>query len=160
MQLIPVNRTPDDDASAEGRMNCEAPYNSVECGLSTHGCNKQIKRDLTHSHLVTTVRFFLFWQSLLCNLVDWENITAGVGGTNLHGLHFDSVANRILLILCDLLFETACKSIQWRFVPPNTATSQPKFPAKGRINREAPYKSSNGNAYPQICAIQTAPARL
>ena len=82
----------------------------------------------------------------------------GVGGTNLHGLHFDRVAIRILLILCYLYFETACKSIPWRFVPRNTATSQPKFPAKGRINREAPYKSSQGDVYPQICAVQTASA--
>ena len=34
---------------------------------------------------------------------------------------------------------------------PNTATSQPRYPAKGRINRAAPYKSSQGDMYPDGC---------
>jgi hypothetical protein len=77
-----------------------------------------------------------------------------VGGTNLHGLHFDRVTNRILLILWVLRFTTSFKSTPWRFVPPNTATSQPRFPAKGRINCAAPFKSFQGDLYPDGCNTQ------
>ena len=93
-------------------------------------------------------------------LISPENCVTGVGGTNLHGIEFQGITKHKSHIINKLRFAITSIVGRWRFAPPNTATSGTKYPAKGRINRAAPFKSAEGDVYPQICARQTVPGRL
>jgi hypothetical protein len=71
-----------------------------------------------------------------------------LGGTNLYGVVFQGGSKHKSFIINKLCFVISSLRGLWRFVPPNTATSQPRFPAKGRINCAAPFKSFQGDLYP------------
>ena len=77
-----------------------------------------------------------------------------MGGTNLHGIEFQGVSKRKFFIINKLCFVICSLRGRWRFVPRNTATSGARYPAKGRINRAAPYKSAEGDMYPHGCNTQ------
>ena len=77
-----------------------------------------------------------------------------MGGTKLHGTKFQGVSKHISLTINKLRFAISSLGSQWRFVPPKPATSGTRYPAKGHISREAPFKSSAGGLSPHGCNSQ------
>ena len=72
-----------------------------------------------------------------------------LGGTNLYGVVFQGGSKHKSFIINKLCFVISSLRTRWRFVPPKPAISGARYPAKGRINRAAPYKSLQGDVYPQ-----------
>ena len=82
------------------------------------------------------------------------SLSTGVGGTNLYGVESHGVSKHKSFIINKLCFVISSLRGRWRFVPPKPATSGTRYPAEGRINRAAPYKSAGGGLSPHGCNKQ------
>ena len=79
------------------------------------------------------------------------SLSTGVGGTNLYVVVYQGVTKHKSFIINKLCFVISSLRTRWRFVPPKPAISGARYPAKGRINRAAPYKSLQGDMYQDGC---------
>ena len=82
------------------------------------------------------------------------SLSTGVGGTNLYGVELHAVLKHKSFIINKLCFAISSLRGRWWFVPPKPTISETHFPAAGRINCAAPYKSSEGGLSPHGCNSQ------